>query len=370
MIRYAWRMLMQSKGRLALAVGGVGLALTLIVALDAIFLGVERRITAYVDHAGADVIVSQAGVRTMHMAASALPASVADQVRALPEVASVTPVLYASDVMRLGATRSSVYVIGLPPDAAAGWPWRIVAGADIPTPGGVVIDRRVADGAGVGLGDSVTLLGRSFRIDGLSEGTAVITGGVAVVTLADFAAQQGGDQSPSFLFVRVAPGASPEAVAASIAAAVDGVTVQTRQQFAAEERDLIRDMGTNLISVMNAMGFLVGLAVMALTVYIATLSHRAEFGMLKALGARNGHLYRVILAQAIASVLLGLGVAVGLTLALAALLPRLGSNLALALGTEALLKALVASLVIAGLAALLPVKRIAGLDPAMVFRGG
>jgi putative ABC transport system permease protein len=92
--------------------------------------------------------------------------------------------------------------------------------------------------------------------------------------------------------------------------------------------------------------------------------------MLKALGARNGHLYRVILAQAIGSVLLGLGVAVGLTLALAALLPRLGSNLALALGTEALVKALVASLVIAGLAALLPVKRIAGLDPAMVFRGG
>jgi putative ABC transport system permease protein len=212
-------------------------------------------------------------------------------------------------------------------------------------------------------------LGRPFRIDGLSEGTAVITGGVAVVPLADFAAQQGDDRTLSFLFVRVAPGASPGAVAARIEASDEGVTAQTRQEFAAEERDLVRDMGTNVISVMNALGFLVGLAVMALTVYIATLSLRAEFGLLKALGARNGHLYRVVLAQALASVGLGYAVAVALTVALGALLPRLGSNLALALGTGALAKALVASLVIAGLAALLPIKRIAGLDPAMVFRG-
>jgi putative ABC transport system permease protein len=120
---------------------------------------------------------------------------------------------------------------------------------------------------------------------------------------------------------------------------------------------------------MNAMGFLVGLAVMALTVYISTLSLRTEFGLLKALGARNGHLYRVVLAQAVASVGLGYAVAVALTLALAALLPQLGANLALALGTGALIKALVASLVIAGLSALLPIKQIAGLDPVMVFRG-
>ena len=369
MVWYAWHSLVQGKGRLALAIGGVALALALIVVLDAIFLGVERQITAYVDHAGADVIVSQAGVRTMHMAASTLPAALADQVRALPEVASVTPVLYAGDVMRVGETRASVYVIGLPPDADAGQPWQIVAGTALPAPGGAVIDRQVAAGAGLGLGDFVTLLGRPFRIDGLSVGTATLTGGVAIVTFADFTALQGGDPTISFLFVRVAPGASPLTVSEGIGATVAGVTAQTRQRFAAEERALIRDMGTDLISIMNVFGFLVGLAVMALTVYIATLSRRAELGMLKALGARNVYLYRVVLAQALASVGLGFALAIALTLALAALLPRLGSNLALALGAEGLVKALVASLVIAGLSALLPIKQIAGLDPAMVFGG-
>ncbi len=41
---------------------------------------------------------------------------------------------------------------------------------------------------------------------------------------------------------------------------------------------------------MNLVGFLIGLAVMALNVYTATLARRAEYGVLKALGARNGHL--------------------------------------------------------------------------------
>jgi putative ABC transport system permease protein len=369
MVRYAWRSLVQGRGRLALAIGGVALALTLIVALDAIFLGVERQVTAYVDHSGADVIVSQADVRTMHMAASTLPATLVEQVRTVPEVASVTPVLYASDVMRLGTTRSSVYAIGLPPDAAAGRPWRIAAGAAIPAPGGAVIDRRAAKAAGLGLGDSVTLLGRPFRIDGLSGGTAALTGGVAIVTLGEFAALRGGDQTVSFLFVRVVPGASAGAIAERIEASVEGITVQTRQQFAAEERALIRDMGAGVISVMNVLGFLVGLAVMALTVYVAALSRRAEFGTLKALGARNGDLYRVVLAQALTGVGLGLAVAVALTYALAAVLPRLGSNLALALDAGALVKALVAALVIAGLSALLPIRQIAGVDPATVFRG-
>ena len=73
MIRYAWRGFRQGKVRLLISVGGVALALILIVSLDAVFTGAERRITTYIDHSGADVIVSQAEVRTMHMATSSLP---------------------------------------------------------------------------------------------------------------------------------------------------------------------------------------------------------------------------------------------------------------------------------------------------------
>jgi putative ABC transport system permease protein len=204
----------------------------------------------------------------------------------------------------------------------------------------------------------------------LSAGTAGLVNSVVVISLPDFAAIWGSAQNASFLFVTVTPGTSANDVATRIEAAVDGVTVQTRGAFAAEERALIRDMGTSIILVMNLLGFLIGLAIMALTVYLAMLARRAEFGMLKAVGASNRALYRVVMLQALASVVVGVIVAIMVTLALSVLLPRLGSNVTLAVGGTSLVKALVASLIIAGLAAGLPIKRIAGLDPAAVFRGG
>lgn len=59
--------LMRQRLRFALSAAGVGLALLLILALEAIYNGVLSQVTAYPDHQGAPVIVSQRGVETMHM---------------------------------------------------------------------------------------------------------------------------------------------------------------------------------------------------------------------------------------------------------------------------------------------------------------
>jgi putative ABC transport system permease protein len=370
MDRYFWRTLIQGRGRTALSVGGVALALILIIALDAVFLGTERQSTRYIDHAGADIIVSQAGVRTMHMAASTLPAGLANEVNDVSGVSSVTPILFASDIVDIGGTRASAYVIGLPPEAATGRAPMAGSGAALPNSGGAVIDEQLAADAGLDLGDTVTVLGRTFRIDGLSRGTAGLANSVVIIPLDDFAAARGGDRTVSYLFVGLAAGASTDAVAERIRTTLDGVTVQTREQFAMEERLLIRDMGTNVIAVMNVLGFAVGLAVIALTVYLAIVSRRSEFGMLKAVGAGNGQLYRLVILQALGSVGFGFATAIAITAGLSLLLPLVGSTVTLALGGGSLLRTLVASLVIAGLSALLPIRLIAGLDPAMVFRKG
>jgi len=50
-------------------------------------------------------------------------------------------------------------------------------------------------------------------------------------------------------------------------------------------------------------------------------------------------------------------------------LPNLASTLTLQISGASLLKVGMASLVIAALSALLPIRQIAGLDPALVFKG-
>ena len=79
MIRLAFRNLFQNKARLVISVGGVALALLLILSLDAVFTGVERQVTAYIDSSGADIMVAQSDVRNMHMASSSLPDSVSKE---------------------------------------------------------------------------------------------------------------------------------------------------------------------------------------------------------------------------------------------------------------------------------------------------
>jgi putative ABC transport system permease protein len=169
--------------------------------------------------------------------------------------------------------------------------------------------------------------------------------------------------------VRVRAGESPETVAARIGATVDNVTVQTQQTFAAQERRIVSDMSTDILTIMNAVGLVIGLAVTALTVYTATLARRKEYGVLKGLGARSSQLYRVVLAQAFTSVALGFALALVITLLLTIAVPRWQPALVLEVRSESLLKLAGAALLIAGLSAGLPIRQIAGLDPAIVFRG-
>jgi putative ABC transport system permease protein len=331
--------------------------------------GMGARLTAYIDFSGADIFVAQSGVRNMHMAASALPLSVRSRVRAVPGVASVTPVLYLTNVIVSGENRHLAYVIGLPPKAAAGGPWSIATDKALPGPGEAIIDRGVAEQSGIGLGDTVEILGQEFTIVGLSEGTASLTNSVAFIARADFARLRGDAATASYILVTVEPRESADVVARRIEALVHDVTAQTREAFAGQERKVINDMSTDVVTIMNMVGVLIGMAVMALTIYTATLARRAEYGVLKALGARNRQLYGVVLVQALVSVGVGFLLGVGFTLALGAIVPRTGLNLTLQMRPPALVNVGLTALVIAGLSAILPIRQIAGLDPASVFRG-
>jgi putative ABC transport system permease protein len=370
MVRLAVRNLVQNKTRLLISVGGLGLALTLVLFFDAVFGGAMSRLTLYIDRAGADVWVSQQGVQTMHMSSSALPVTATDQVKAVPGVEEAMPVLYATDMVVASGTEYVAYVFGLPADASLGRPFNIREGASMPGPGEVIIDHSIAASAGLDVGDSVGVLGREMRIAGLTSGTSSLANSLAFVTMDDFAQARGQGQVISFVLVKVKTGESPAAVAERIGQSVPGVTVQTRQEFAHEERKLVKDMSADIINIMNTAGFLTGLAVVALTVYIATVARRREYGVLKAIGTRNRSLYLIVLIQAFLSVGLGLVASLALTSALSEVIPLFSEKLVLSISSASLIRVTVVSLFLAAIAALLPARQIAGLEPVAIIRRG
>ena len=354
----ARRNLTRNRVRFVASVGGVALALSLTLALDAIYAGVANQLTTYIEQADADVWVGQSGVRNLHMVASTLPASVVDEVRAVDGVASAVAILEAGDTVAAGEERAVVYVIGLPPAASMGGPWDIAQGSAQVGPGEIIVDQAFATKAGVTIGDSVDVLGGQARIVGLSRGTASLVNAVAFVSFDDFRAMRGGAPVVSFVLVGVAAGADPGTVAADIERLVPGVTAQSRAEFVDQERRIVTDMSADVISIMSIVGFIVALAVVALTVYVATLARRRDYGVLKALGARDRVLYRVVLVQAAISVAVGFAIGLAFTALLSFAISRTDLNLELAITASSLAKV--------GLFAAI----IAGVDPAVVFRRG
>jgi putative ABC transport system permease protein len=369
MLRLAYHNLFQNRVRLAMSTGGVALALVLILALDALFVGMERDITAYIDNSEADIFVSQPGVRNMHMASSWIPEDTVDKVANVPGVSEVTPILYLENVMTAGDEPYPVYVIGLPEQAQKGLPWEIREGERLPGPGEAVIDAGIADTAGVHLGDSISILGFQFMVGGLAEGTANLVNSVAFVSASDFLEISGTEEAVSFVLATVDSGESAASVASRIETDLGDVTAQTQDEFSKQERQVVRDMATDIVAIMNVSGLMIGLAVMGLTVYTATLARRAEYGVLKALGANSRQLYGVVLAQAIYSVALAFVVAIGITLLLSMTIPQFIPSLSLYLSPTSALKVSSLAVVIAGFSAVIPIMQIAGLDPALVFRG-
>jgi ABC-type antimicrobial peptide transport system permease subunit len=91
--------------------------------------------------------------------------------------------------------------------------------------------------------------------------------------------------------------------------------------------------------------------------------------VLKALGARNSYLYTTVIAQALISVAIGVGVGTIFTWLVSKLILGLGLNLTMNITAISLVKVGSLALLISGFSAVLPIRQISKLDPATVFRG-
>jgi putative ABC transport system permease protein len=272
-----------------------------------------------------------------------------------------------SNIVTVGRKKQALYVFGLPDRPAAGLPQN-VTGSPLPRAGEAVVSKVAASQGGQGIGGAVSILGRRFRVAGLAGGQISSLTAPVFITLADFQALQGTPGVISYVLVRGSRGQDAARLAREIERRVSGVTAQATAAFSARERQIIKDMASGIVDILDLVGFLVALSVMALTVYTATLARLSEYGVLKAVGARDLDLYEVVAAQALMALSLGFAAGLAITLALSVLVPLVVPQLALEVTLGSVLKVGTFALVTGVLSALLPVRQVAGLDPVAVFR--
>jgi len=120
--------------------------------------------------------------------------------------------------------------------------------------------------------------------------------------------------------------------------------------------------------VMVIVAFVIGVLVVGLTVYGFVADRRRELGMLKAIGGRNGRLYRLVAGEALAIAGLGLATGVLVQRVASAAITEAAPKFLFVFAPGQLVLAAVGALVMALVGAWVPARLLGRVDPAEVFR--
>ena len=172
----------------------------------------------------------------------------------------------------------------------------------------------------------------------------------------------------SFILVKAKEGQDPKALRERIAQRT-GLAAYTAQEF----KDLtynffMKNTGIPInFGIAVGLGFLIGTAIAGQTFYNFTLENLRYFGTLKAMGATNGILLRMILLQALLVGAIGYGLGVG-GATLFGYAMR-GTELAFRLTQELLYISAGAIAIIIIFSAVISIYKVMRLEPAIVFKG-
>ena len=362
----ARRNLFRDRTRFLLSVLGVAVSVGLILLLSGYRAGVYQQASAYLENTQGTVVVAEKGIRDFLGTSSVLPADAIEVIQSTPGVDRVIPVVSQFVIFERHGRKDGFFLIGYDP-AFGGGPWKLAEGREPTADNELVVDRTTARQHEMTIGDQVRLLDRDVTIVGLSDGTTFWAGSVAFAPISTLESLLRAPGLRSFLLVTPEAGISPEGLRDRLD--VPATEVLLKSDVVDNDAKLLARVYDAPIGLMVAIAFVVGVIVVGLVIYTATIERRREYGAVKAICARNRTLYRVVTIQAFIAAAVGSVAGIGLAFAAGAALMSWRPQFLVAIEPAAVGIVLVSSLLMALLAALIPARSVAKLEPAEVFRG-
>jgi len=372
----ARKLLFHDRLRFAVAIAGVSVSVMLVLVQVGLYLGFMDTASSLIDASTADLWVGKADNESFEFA-TPLDERARYKVASVPGVAGVQSVLinFAQQKLASGGDLG-VQVVGV--ETISGQrsllaPWNVVAGdaRRLVEPGAITVDASDYDKLRIDrVGHTAEIAGVRAEVVALTRGIRSFT--TSPIVFSDLRTARSylpqlGDESVTYVLVAVARGAEVAAVKARINA-LPHLAAYTTAEMSARTRSYWSTrtgVGAGFFTT-AVLGILVGFVVVGQILYSGTQQYLREYGTLKAMGARNGAVVRVILSQALISA--GLGFAVGAPLAIAMRTAMKGANLVVALPPALYGATAAITVVMCALAAVLSIVKVLRLDPASVFK--
>lgn len=373
----ARKLLLHDRLRFAVAIAGVSVSVMLVLVQVGLYFGFMDTASSLIDASRADIWVGKASNESFEFA-TPFDDRAFYKVASVPGVARVQRVVMNFAQFKLADGGDlGVQIVGI--DTAPGHsgllaPWNVVAGdpGRLAEPGAIVIDRSEYPKL------RIDRVGHVTEISGVRAEVVAMTSGIRSFTTSpivftdlrtarSYLPQLGGEPV-TYILVKVAPGARVADVKARIDALPHLAAHPTAEMSARTRSYWSTRTGVGAGFFTTAvLGVIVGFVVVGQILYSGTLQYLREYGTLKAMGARNGAVIRVILSQAMISAALGFAVGAPLAIAMRAAMATANLRVALTPPLYAATAAITAAM--CALAALLSIVKVLRLDPASVFKG-
>jgi putative ABC transport system permease protein len=373
----ARKLLLHDRLRFAAAIAGVSVSVTLVLVQVGLYFGFMDTASSVIDASTADLWVGKAGNESFEFA------SPFDE-RAYYKVASVPGVARAERVVMNFAQLKletggdlGVQIVGIehvPGQTPLLAPWNVIAGdaARLREPNAIVVDRSEYAKLKIDrVGYTTEIAGVRAQVAALTQGIRSFTTSPIVFT--DLRSARSympglGSDAVTYVLVKLAPDVSVDAVKASINA-LPHLAAYTTHEMSQRTRTYWSSrtgVGAGFFTT-AVLGVIVGFVVVGQILYSGTLQYLREYGTLKAMGAKNSAVVRVILSQAMISAALGFVLGGVLAVAMRAAMAK--ANLSVALFPGLYAATLVITIAMCSLASLLSIVKVLRLDPASVFKG-
>ena len=368
----AMRNLFHDRIRLVVTLIGILFSVVLVAVQLGLYQGTSKMIEAMIERSTGELWIvpygavsfEGSGVLTGDERYAAL--STPGVARAVPLVASFTK------WSKPGGGEQLSVIVGT--DAADGGlvPWNFVEG-DVDAlnlPHAVAVDRTYFSDLGIsGLNSTAEIRNSRVRVTALTHGIRSFTTTPYIFMTLNRARQilRMPSSAATFYLVQLEADADPVAVQQSLRQKLPDVEVVTRKEM--KRRSIAHWLfgtGAGAALIGGAiLGFIVGIVIVAQTLYSSTKDHLNEFATLRALGSSSGYIHKVILAQAGLSGLLGYGL--GMTISLIIVFLSVDTAFPIIMTWELAAGLLALTLFMCAVSALSAIVKVMRIDPAMVF---
>jgi len=375
MVDLATKSLLHDKLRFLITVSGVAFAVTLVFVQVGLFLGLMDNASLTISKIPAELWVTSHNTPNVDFAHT-FPETYVKRVRSVPGVARADNlIVWFMNVNLPNGAVEGTEVYALEDFQRWGFPWNVAEGnlEDLRRGSYFFLDQSATKRYGeFKVGEYREILGRRLKIIGRTIDAKSFT--TTPLTFLDYRVAQSlnpGDLrgNTTYILVKLAPGANVETVRAEIKRRLPFNDVYTQREWADRSRSYWVDstgLGLNMYLTVF-LGCLVGIVVVAQTLYTSTMEHIKEFGTVKAIGGGNGDIYKILGKHATIAAIAGFFLGALMAYAIRPLIYKI--DLKLVIPNELAIAVFFGAIALCLAASMISFRKVASIDPALVFRG-